>query len=392
MPQARDRPLDAAPGARSRSARPATCRRRAGARGGTFVADPQPPTERPRTSCWPVAARSATAAWRSRSASRCSPPSAPTPRRSTRSTALGDAMDGHARGLSRPTARADVRFHVGLAECHGQRAAGRRDDRGAGRDDRPDREHLPPGRGAAPAPTTSTAGCSPPCASATTPRAARVMTEHVEGTEHILAGLLPCRRATGLTVHGLTCARACTYLRAKDGPPHHFPGEGAMASTGALSADEQRLAELGYKQELKRGWSGFSNFAISFSIISVLAGCFTTYCQAWNNGGPIAISIALAGDQPADPARRLLDVRAGLGIPDGGRHLLLVLEAGRARLGLVHGLVQPDRPRRRRRLGRLRLRDVPQQPAAALQPALRLQLRHDGPRPTCSCTRSCSSR
>jgi amino acid transporter len=65
-----------------------------------------------------------------------------------------------------------------------------------------------------------------------------------------------------------------------------------MSSTGALTADEKRLAELGYKQELKRGWSGFSNFAISFSIISVLAGCFTTYGQALNNGGPIAISIA----------------------------------------------------------------------------------------------------
>ena len=59
-----------------------------------------------------------------------------------------------------------------------------------------------------------------------------------------------------------------------------------------LSSDEERLAELGYKQELHRGWSGFSNFAISFSIISVLAGCFTTYGQALNNGGPVAISIA----------------------------------------------------------------------------------------------------
>ena len=58
-----------------------------------------------------------------------------------------------------------------------------------------------------------------------------------------------------------------------------------------LTSDEQRLAELGYKQELHRGWSSFSNFAISFSIISVLAGCFTTYGQAFNNGGPIAISI-----------------------------------------------------------------------------------------------------
>ena len=57
------------------------------------------------------------------------------------------------------------------------------------------------------------------------------------------------------------------------------------------NSDEKRLAELGYKQELNRSWSGFSNFAISFSIISILAGCFTTFAQAWNNGGPIAISI-----------------------------------------------------------------------------------------------------
>src|SRR4051812_19621818 len=63
-----------------------------------------------------------------------------------------------------------------------------------------------------------------------------------------------------------------------------------MADTTHLSDDEQLLAKLGYKQELNRSWSGFSNFAISFSIISILAGCFTTFGQAWNNGGPIAIS------------------------------------------------------------------------------------------------------
>ncbi len=55
--------------------------------------------------------------------------------------------------------------------------------------------------------------------------------------------------------------------------------------------DARRLAELGYKQEFDRKWSGFSNFAISFSIISILSGGFTTFGQAWNNGGPIAISI-----------------------------------------------------------------------------------------------------
>jgi len=57
-----------------------------------------------------------------------------------------------------------------------------------------------------------------------------------------------------------------------------------------LGDDEKRLAELGYKQELSRSWSGFSNFAISFSIISILAGCFTTFGVGWNNGGPAAIA------------------------------------------------------------------------------------------------------
>ena len=64
-----------------------------------------------------------------------------------------------------------------------------------------------------------------------------------------------------------------------------------MSDTSKLTADEQMLADLGYKQELDRSWSGFSNFAISFSIISILAGCFTTFYFGWNYGGPVAISI-----------------------------------------------------------------------------------------------------
>ncbi len=57
-----------------------------------------------------------------------------------------------------------------------------------------------------------------------------------------------------------------------------------------LNEDEKLLAELGYTQELHRSWSGFSNFAISFSIISILAGCFTSFGLGWNNGGPAAIA------------------------------------------------------------------------------------------------------
>jgi amino acid transporter len=37
--------------------------------------------------------------------------------------------------------------------------------------------------------------------------------------------------------------------------------------------------------------SGFSSFAVSFSIISILAGCITTYYLAMDAGGPVAINV-----------------------------------------------------------------------------------------------------
>jgi amino acid transporter len=64
-----------------------------------------------------------------------------------------------------------------------------------------------------------------------------------------------------------------------------------VSDVDQVKRDEERLAELGYKQELSRGWSAFTNFAISFTIISVLAGVFTAFPFAWQNGGPIAASI-----------------------------------------------------------------------------------------------------
>src|SRR6266446_4604371 len=59
---------------------------------------------------------------------------------------------------------------------------------------------------------------------------------------------------------------------------------------GMEDHDVQKLAELGYRQELTRAWSSFTNFAISFTIISVLAGCFTNFSFAWGGGGPAAIA------------------------------------------------------------------------------------------------------
>lgn len=55
--------------------------------------------------------------------------------------------------------------------------------------------------------------------------------------------------------------------------------------------DAAQLAALGYKQELRRSLSGFNNFAVSFSIISVLSGCITSYAIAMDAGGPVAMSI-----------------------------------------------------------------------------------------------------
>jgi amino acid permease (GABA permease) len=53
--------------------------------------------------------------------------------------------------------------------------------------------------------------------------------------------------------------------------------------------DEKRLHELGYAQELSRRMSGFSNFAVSFTIISILSGCLTLYGTGMNTGGPAII-------------------------------------------------------------------------------------------------------
>jgi amino acid transporter len=54
--------------------------------------------------------------------------------------------------------------------------------------------------------------------------------------------------------------------------------------------DERLLHRLGYAQELFRAMGGFRNFAISFTIISILAGCLTSYWVGFERGGPVAIT------------------------------------------------------------------------------------------------------
>jgi amino acid transporter len=65
---------------------------------------------------------------------------------------------------------------------------------------------------------------------------------------------------------------------------------GTGSAAGEHLGDEQQLHKLGYAQELFRSMGSFENFAISFTIISILAGCLTSYFIAFNNGGPVAIT------------------------------------------------------------------------------------------------------
>ncbi len=51
--------------------------------------------------------------------------------------------------------------------------------------------------------------------------------------------------------------------------------------------DRRMLHALGYAQELSRGMGGFSNFAISFTIISILSGTLTLYYLGLGYGGPV---------------------------------------------------------------------------------------------------------
>jgi len=56
-------------------------------------------------------------------------------------------------------------------------------------------------------------------------------------------------------------------------------------------SDARELSKLGYVQELFRTMGGFSNFAISFSIISILTGAVTLFGYGFEMGGPLQMTL-----------------------------------------------------------------------------------------------------
>ena len=58
-----------------------------------------------------------------------------------------------------------------------------------------------------------------------------------------------------------------------------------MATDQSHADDVKVLHSMGYAQELSRRMSGFSNFAISFSIICILSGGINSFAQATSSIG-----------------------------------------------------------------------------------------------------------
>lgn len=77
--------------------------------------------------------------------------------------------------------------------------------------------------------------------------------------------------------------------RGNDGQHGGHAPHGRTGETDAQAAHD--LERLGYAQELLRRMGGFSSFAVSFSIISVLTGCITAYSDAIGPGGPVALGL-----------------------------------------------------------------------------------------------------
>src|SRR6201995_3747822 len=58
-----------------------------------------------------------------------------------------------------------------------------------------------------------------------------------------------------------------------------------------MKSDQADLGAFGYAQQLLRAVGGFSNFAISFSIISILTGAVTLFGYGLEMGGPLEMTL-----------------------------------------------------------------------------------------------------
>ena len=67
--------------------------------------------------------------------------------------------------------------------------------------------------------------------------------------------------------------------------------DSSNSPTSEEASDRHSLHRFGYAQQLLRDMGGFSNFAISFSVISILTGAVTLYGTGLQAGGPAVMGI-----------------------------------------------------------------------------------------------------
>src|SRR5205823_10757259 len=79
-------------------------------------------------------------------------------------------------------------------------------------------------------------------------------------------------------------------MSARAAEPQARTGAGERAEA-PLDRDAEQLRRLGYAQQLLREMGGFANFALSFSIISVLTGAVTLYGHGLRFGGPLEMTV-----------------------------------------------------------------------------------------------------
>jgi hypothetical protein len=101
--------------------------------------------------------------------------------------------------------------------------------------------------------------------------------------------------------------------------------------------DIKILHSMGYAQELSRRMGGFQNFAISFSIICILAGGITAFPLSLSAAGGASLGI---GWPIASAFALIVAISLAQVASARRRHLSLVFNFGRARLGMGGSLVQ----------------------------------------------------
>ncbi|CAA7410346.1 unnamed protein product [Spirodela intermedia] len=84
-----------------------------------------------------------------------------------------------------------------------------------------------------------------------------------------------------------------SVVQREAGPYFLLEGEGGSSEAPGLNSggdgDSSRLGQLGYKQELGLRLSAISNFAVTFTAVSVLTGITTTFGTGLEFGGPLTM-------------------------------------------------------------------------------------------------------